>query len=115
MKNPLIKSLNPINELFINDYANTFFYNKRNNGNLSIWQQEEIKNINISVSTILFNDRLSRNKIYVNFKKIIVILKSNKIIIHKSNQANSHHLFRYVDPEGNLIGDIIKNNNINVY
>ncbi len=114
-KNPLIDTSNPINKLFLNDYANTFFYNKKSEGSLSksINSSEKIKNMNLSVTTILFNDRLKRNKIFFEIENKSSLF-SKKIFFHKSNQTNSYDLFRYIGPEGNLIGDIIKYNTINI-
>ena len=59
--------------------------------------------------------RIKRNKIYLQLvDENRIFFKNSKKLIHKSNQTNSYDLFRYIGPEGNLIGDMIKHNSINI-
>ncbi len=117
-KNPIFKkNQNPINKIFLENYSNTFFYNTNTESKFSktITSSDRIENLEISFSTILFNDRLKRNKIYLQLvDENRIFFKNSKKLIHKSNQTNSYDLFRYIGPEGNLIGDMIKHNSINI-
>ena len=112
-RNPLFEIENEINETFINKYSNTFYYNKNKNSKLTnkINSSNNIDNIELSLSTILFNDRLKRNKIYIGIKNNeLLFFNKKEYLLHQSNQSNSNDVFRYIGPKGNLIEDIIKHN-----